>query len=360
MIFYIKERFKKRWNRLDSLTKNQYGRWLIYSCFISIGLWGIFAVGFWYTEGTSFEESIWQGWQTLTTVGYGNSPAESTWGRIITMIIGTMGIAQIGALFSAVFDYKAHLKEKKRLGLMDNPFSDGYVIFNFPGGSLLKQLISELRNVEKEIGICIVDDRIEELPVDIQQIPNVHFIKGDGLSKETYERAKICDNKAVIVYPVNKDDRQSDASTKTIVDLVDRFTTEKTRIIHMLVDSNNAWMFDKNKSTAIYANLDTLAVVQECQDPYSAPIIEQLLSNTAGANPMTVKPSRQVGWTWGELEQKILDVKQTYGINCNLFALIENGNYSTCPPSETVITDDSLISILGPADFKWTDLERHL
>ena len=336
--------------------------WLVRTSLWSIALFILFVVLFKYAENADWEESVWQAWQTFTTVGYGNAPAETSAGRVVTMLISTLGIAFVGALFSAAFDYKQYLKDKKRLGYMKNPHKNGYVVFNFPESSTASNLINELRTVEESIGICFVDSQLEELPQSIARIPDIHFVKGDILQKNTYDMANITEAKAVLVFPLKPGVADSDAATKTVVDLIARFTKGyDTRIIYTLVDAKNNWMFDAPQSTHILADLEVLAMVQECQDEHSAEIVERLLMNTEGANPQTVKPNKVIGWTWGELSLGMVQVSQQHPeLACNLFALVSGQQNDTCPSYDTKIEDHHRISVLAYSSLQWDKLEEAL
>ncbi|MEN7551222.1 potassium channel family protein [Rapidithrix thailandica] len=335
-------------------------RWLILISFWVFILFGIFTVAFKYAEEVSFEEAIWQAWQTFTTVGYGNRPAETTLGRIITIIFSTLGIAFLGALFSASFDYKQYLIHKKQSGQMSNPFTDGYVIFNFPGISTTINLINELRIVEKNVGICIVDARLEKLPESISQLGKVHFLKGETLNKATYEKAHLKENKAVIVFPFESHRTESDGATKTTIDLVAKFVGNQTRILHVLVDPKNSWMFDDSPSTQILGELEVLAIVQECQDKYSAVIIEKLLLNTQGANPNTVQPQKIIGWTWEQLVLQSMRVCRKHNVHVNFLALVSKGVSNACPSLDTVIQEGDIISLLTYHRLDWKHFEEEL
>ncbi|KXX68314.1 potassium channel family protein [Flammeovirga sp. SJP92] len=326
----------------------------------TLGINLLFAILFKYVEAVSWNEAIWQTWQTATTVGYGNRPAETLFGRIITMILSTVSIAFVGAMFSAVFDYKEYHKTQKKLGYMKNPFNDGYVIFNFPATAIAKNFIEELRAIEKDVGICFVDNNIEALPLEIQEIPNIHFVKGCPLQKNTYLNANINQNKTIIVFPNASNNSSADGATKTTVDLLERFVTEGTRILFVLVEKANTWMFDDNNATYINADLSVLAIVQECQDPYSAMVVEDLLYNTKGANPVTVEINSLDGIKWMDLQLKIMKASVTLNQQCNVIALIQNGKTDACPKPETVLNKGDLLSIATYSNFSWKEIEREI
>ncbi len=171
---------------LKGKVKDDAFLWLITIILWCIGLFIAFVILFKFAESVGWEESIWQAWQTFTTVGYGNAPATTTLGRIITMILSTLGIAFVGALFAAAFDFKTSIVEKRKNGLMNNPHKNGYVIFNFPRANVASRLIEEWRMVEPKVPICIVDSQLEELPKSIAMFPNVHYVNGNTLDRTTY------------------------------------------------------------------------------------------------------------------------------------------------------------------------------
>ena len=180
-----KNRFRNKINHASRSRSSRPFRWLMLMLAWLFGLMVMYSLGYMWIEDQDFMESIWHAWQTFTTVGYGDDPPKTTWGRIYAILVSTGGIAIVGAVFSAAFDYSHFLTDLKRSGYMKNPYADGYVIFNFPDTNLLLSFIRELRNVEPNVPICLVDNRIEELPKPLAVLPKLHFIRGNTLSEDT-------------------------------------------------------------------------------------------------------------------------------------------------------------------------------
>lgn len=320
----------------------------------------VFAVGYKLTEAQGWEVAFWMSWQTLTTVGYGDYPAEETAGRMLTMLAGTLGIVIMSAAIGSVvliFQYRAHMR---RSGRMNNSHRNGYVIFNFPGVAHMLSFVHEIRAAEKSVGICIVDSVLEEIPPALAHLPNVHFVSGSPLDKDTYERAGLLQNKTAIVFPTNPGKVDSDGSTRMIVSLIDQFADNKVRTVHVLVDSKNAWMFEDLRSTPVSEGLEILALVQECQDPYSAAIFEHLMKNTEGANPYTVTPKRVLGMGWNELHVRMLEVAKQTGQRVNLLALVRGGRVQVCPKPDEVLKEGDLLSVIGGEGFEWSVFEQQI
>jgi voltage-gated potassium channel len=321
-----------------------------------------FLISFRLTESVGWGEAGWQVWQTVTTVGYGNHPAETPAGRISTGVFGLAGIAFLGAVISAYFDWRADAKERKRYGQMENPYKNGYIVINFPGVSKFTVFASELAIAEPNVRICVVDDLIEELPVSVTHIPKtqVHFVKGSLLREETYQKAGVAEAKSIIVFPQHTGVVESDATTRMIVEIVSRLAPSDTRLTHVLVSPENEWLFKGERSTAIYEIEEVLILVQECHDPHSAAMIQSLLRNSRGANPKTVNPQRIVGWTWGQFLRACLAASEERGIPVNPLALMKEGRPDPCPVLSTVIEKGDCLSLIVPNDFHWERFEEAL
>lgn len=320
----------------------------------------VFGIAYRLAEKQGWEVAFWMSWQTLTTVGYGDFPAQETAGRILTMIAGTLGIVIMSAAIGSavvIYQYREYLR---RTGKMQNPHKNGYVIFNFPGVQHILSFVQQIRMVEKSVGICIVDSVLEELPLALAHLPKVHFVSGSTLDKDTYERAALLQNKAAIVFPVNPGKVDSDGATRTIVALITQFSKGNVRIMHVLVDGKNEWMFQDLPSTPISESMEVLALVQECQDPHSAAVFEHLLKNSEGADPHTVTPKRVLGMTWNELHMRMLEVASQTGARVNLFALIREGRVQVCPNPNEVLKEGDLLSVLGERGFVWSAFEREM
>jgi voltage-gated potassium channel len=308
-----------------------------------------------YLENTPWFESFWQTWQTFTTVGYGNRPAVTNYGRLTSVLFATLGIAILGAVFSAAIEVKNHYQERKRLGSMKNPYKNAYIIINFPGERQSLRIINELRTTEKNIAFCFVDESLLSLPESISKLSNIHFVSGNTLEKNTYKEANVLNNKTIIIYPKDDMSPSSDGTSKILVDLVSTFKAEETRILYVLVDPKNQWMFPKH-AVSILKNFWILALVQECQDPFTSIIAESLLSNTKSEIPITVKPKEIIGLSW---EKFIINCAK-YDAQINPLALIRHNSITLCPPKNTIIKKNDLISIIANKNLNWKKLEKKL
>jgi voltage-gated potassium channel len=320
------------------------------------------AVSYRMAEASSWPDAFWLMWQTVTTVGYGDVPPKSGWGRLGVGVFGLAAIITLAPAIGAAFEYRQECRDRRRRGMMDNPHRNGYVLFNFPGYDSCLSLLRQLRIVEPDTPVCIVDSALEELPSAIASIRNIHFLRGSLLEKETYRRAGVAESKAVIVYPQDRAKTESDGTTRTVLEMLSGFVGPQTRMIHVLLDPDHEWLFHGSGSAGVYADMESLALVQEIQGRYTAQAIEHLLLNTHGADPVTVQPRRIVGWTWRDLRLFSVQAVDFLGIGMNLLALVQNGQPETCPANDAVIQEGDMLLVTLPhgTALEWARFEEAL
>jgi hypothetical protein len=330
---------------------------LCYILLVAVG----FTIFFKVTERASWQESVWQMWQTATTVGYGNAPAETLGGRIVTILAGTLGIAFVGVAISGAFDVRNYFRERRRLGMAQNAASDGYVLINWPGKENFRVLVEQLRAAEPDVGICVIDDRIDELPGEVEaEFSDLHFVRGSALNRQTWEQAGIRNNKAVIVFPLDRSSADSDGTTKTIISLLSGYCGEEPRLMYVLVDPGNKWMFEGEEATDVWQNLEMLTVVQECHDRFSAAVLARMLSNTEGANPRTVQPHKVTGWTWGEFYDALHATSRRTGVRVAPLALVHEDVGETCPDWDQSIEEGDTLALIAYPGFDWEKFENQM
>lgn len=315
-------------------------------------------------EGAGWSDSLFHGWQTVTTVGYGNHAPSSFWGRFFTIVFGTLSIILFAPTFGAYLTYIDDLKQRKRRGMTENVHPNGVVIFNFPGAMRLQRFIEEQRASDPKTRFCVVDSQLEELPEEFTQ-NGVHFVRGEVIDDETFQRANVDAARAVAVFPRDINLRESDQLTAFTVSRLTEFMGKDTRCIHILVDPKNQHLFSDSPSTPIYNGLSLLAVVQEINDPGTALGIERLLLNTEGEDPHTVVPSERfyaARVTWEKLTICGMHAARAMDQAMNFQAIIRNGVPNYCPDLDAVIEPGDRLSIVmrHRAELDWPRTEREI
>jgi hypothetical protein len=314
-----------------------------------------------YLENSNWNEAWWQTFQGITTIGYGNSPPESFWGRLNAALLITPGLALLGNIISVVFEIKADKAEKKRLGMLPNPYTDSFIVVNFPGVNELDALFRQWRNQDPDIGIFIIDEVIEELPPFLlAKYDNMSFGRGNILRDDIFEQAKVSENRHVVIYPKDPHSESSDVITKGIVDKIKRKCGDSVKIIFVLVDEDSEEMFQNVLATDIPQSLESLAIASETSDEYVADAITRLLKNTEGAFLQTVSMDKFEGWLWEDFEKAFISVKYNHRLLLDIHTLVQDGKVQYLPTYDTRIGGRDLLHIVVFKRLDWGDLSDRI
>ena len=115
-----------------SLEKSKIYKLLI----IGLSSLVVFSFGFYYYESPlnpelSIWDSLWWGFVTSTTVGYGDYFPVTIGGRIIGILLMLVGISAFGFITASIASIFIESKLKEGMGLMDITFKDHIVIIGW-------------------------------------------------------------------------------------------------------------------------------------------------------------------------------------------------------------------------------------
>jgi hypothetical protein len=351
MIFLLFGRLRSRASDVPSLAKLLKRL----EAFLLVLL--LMGVSYGVSEHASAFDSLWLVWQTVTTVGYGDMPPKTVLGMSGVMVTGMVSILLLPYLLTAFLEYREDRILRKKTGMEMNPHTSSTLLVCCRNAEDLLVLIRELRWADPDAPVCIVDDRLEELPPKVARLPGVHFVKGSILSDETYTQAGIETCGQVMIFPHEPDHAASDATTESVARIVQRLAPDAVRIVFLLVDPNNAKLFAGVTSAAIYQDFAIYAALQELRSRGASQIFTHLMSSTSGANPTTFPAGRVVGWTWGRFQRAALTVSTDRNVPINPLALIHDGKPDPCPAPDALIQAGDLLSLIVHPSFDYTDFE---
>ena len=244
---------------------------------------------------------------------------------------------------------------------MNNPHKNGCVVFGFPGEGNLIELIRQMRITQPHLPICVVDGKLDELPQSLCEVENVPFVRGGHLRPEIYAKAGIEHQRGVVVFPIDRNDPNSDAITANAVRLITDYLALRganTKVINLLVDQENEHLVFGLNSQIITKRSDMFLVAQELQGPGTAGVIEDLMRNDQGEDPQVHRPMLTVGITWGEFAQGALRLHQEgSGMPFTPLALLRGKARLFRPPWDTVLSESDRICIVAENAFVWEKAE---
>lgn len=152
----------------------------------------------------SLFSSLWWTMQTLTTVGYGDTPVFGVLGRINAIFIMVIGIGSLGLFLASMSATLTNMRLKRRIGMMRVRMKEHVIVCNYDSG-------------KKEIVKAIVNRGSKVVAVSENEIPNddsgFGFVKGSCLDDDTLVMAGIEHSDSVIILADQDSGPMQDAKT---------------------------------------------------------------------------------------------------------------------------------------------------
>ncbi|CAH2212941.1 potassium channel family protein [Tepidibacter aestuarii] len=251
---------------------------------LTVGLISLFtcSAAFYFYESPinpdlSFGDSLWWGFVTCTTVGYGDYYPVTLGGRIIGIILMLVGISAFGFITAAVASVFIENKLKEGLGLMDIKFKNHIAIIGWNNKSqiILQELIQD--NPDEKV---VVIDEIEKLVLEHK---NTFFVHGDATKDETLTKANIENAHTVIVVADEKLSSMADAKSVLICLAVDKLNTNIHLIAEVLNEENVTHFQRANVNDIIISNqMSSRVMVRSALYKNVSRALKELLTSAYG------------------------------------------------------------------------------
>jgi voltage-gated potassium channel len=276
----------------------------------------VFAV---YEEGATFGDGLWTAYITMTTIGYGDFSAQTTEGRVVTVISSMFGIGCFGVFTGIIVEraMKRRVKKMKGEGVFKG---EGHVvIFHIPAYEEIKELLKEL---DLSPDFCEVPRVIvtPKLPHNDTELPGFIankidcFILGAPSDMDTLQRANVAGSRACLFLSSAAEPTMDDTNTLT-AGLVEK---NWPQVITILACSRsetvkNLGMFNIDSGLSA-TDLKMGLLVQELEDPGLFQVYSQLSSN-AGGSQIYISRTPVGNWlpcdkgiTFGKLKKAMLEL----------------------------------------------------
>jgi voltage-gated potassium channel len=174
--------------------------------------------------------SLWWTMQTITTVGYGDTPVYGGLGRTNGMIIMVIGIGSLGYFMAALTSMLIDIRLSSKLGEKMATEKKHIIVCNYNEST--KKVLEKIN--DNGIDIVILNEN------DINENSGYTFIKGSFLKENDLIRAGITKATSVIIFSRNEDKDQMGMDAENILSaMIIRKLNPSIRIIGEILEPDS-------------------------------------------------------------------------------------------------------------------------
>ncbi len=299
-------------------------------------------LGYILIEGYTFIEAFFMTIITISTVGFEVVKPLSQNGILFTSLLILISFGMLGYIISNITSYLfgGEFQENIKKRRMKKEFDkiENHVIvcgYGRNGKQAAKELTGEKKNV------IVIEKRERNIDEEMEKNSYLHFINGDSSQEEVLLKAKVESASALITT------LPSDADNLFVV-LTARDFNSKMTIISRASDEHSYSKLKRAGATNVI--MPDKVGGSRMAKLVSNPDVVEFLENIMLKNGETVNleeipcqklPRRLIGRTIGEI-----NIRRKSGANI-IGMKLENGEYIYNPPSNFVITEKSMLFVLG-------------
>lgn len=272
------------------------------------------------TFGTWFNALYWV-LTTMATVGYGDYYAVTVLGKAFTIFLYIFGIGLLSLVIGKVIDSFAIFKQKRGAGELTYQGSNHIVIINW--SKKAQTAAEELLSHSSHTDIVIIDDGLARHPME--ELAQVHFVKGDPSEDAVLAKASIGTAKSAIIFADMRIDEGSlvDGKSLLITSSIERIAPQVHTTVEIVHEKHirNFKHAHVNEFVLSHDAISRLAVRSALQEG-NTDLLRQLMSKQDEEDIYEVK--RDPAWkTYGDafkalLEQGATLIADRGGINRKL------------------------------------------
>ncbi|HZD44257.1 MAG TPA: ion channel, partial [Methanomicrobiales archaeon] len=248
-------------------------------------------------------DSLWFTIQTITTVGYGDTPVVTFWGRINALLIMFAGIGVLGFFTAGLASEFIEYSMRKRYGERGVKMRNHVVICNW--NPIAEEIVHEVEEEGLEIVLLAT---LEENPLKKRE-----FVSGTSLHLADLNRVNIMEAKAAVVVAETLDDEQlaSAVDAKSVLSIMN--IKKINPAVHMVVellktDSVESARIAGADEILVRGDIIAKLLAKGVVDPGTIDIMETIITAKSGEEIFEDDiPDWLVGKSYMELLQVMLD-----------------------------------------------------
>jgi voltage-gated potassium channel len=282
---------------------------------------------------SSFWDSVWWVFVTISTVGYGDKVPVTPIGKAIGVLIMFVGVALLSVVTATISSILVTQKIKEGKGLQDVKLKDHILLCGW--NNQAEQILSTFdQDKELETPIVLINQLSEEEISDvIARYPEltIKFVRGDFTRETIINRANVKAAKSAIILPDSSAGNVRPGDERTILTTLTLKTLNpKLKVYAHIVDRENMSHLRKAKADeVIVSDMYTgYLLANYVASPGVPQFVNQLFSTGSGYRlSRRAVPAELIGKTYRELQEYY--TKTYTGILLGLSQMKESFNLSS-------------------------------
>lgn len=288
-------------------------------------------------------DSVWFVMQTITTVGYGDTPVVTFWGRINAIFLMIIGIGVL-AFFSASFaSLLIEYSTRRRLGEQRIKLKNHIVVCNW--NSIADELVQEMVK-ERPLSVLLL------APLETSPSDKVEFVRGTCLHFGDLEKASVskAESVTILAETITDGELASAIDAKTILGIMNvRKKAESVHIVAELLKRDsveNARMAGANE-VVVRGEVSAKLLSRGTLYPGTIDILETILTAKSGEEIFEdLVPEWANGKKWIDITRFFIER------NATPIALRDKSGLRINPPPESAVDQAGSIVYISSSKIK--------
>jgi voltage-gated potassium channel len=225
----------------------------------------------------SLFDSLWFIVQTITTVGYGETPVVTFWGRVNAMIIMFAGIGMLGFFTAGVASEFIEYSLSRRSGIRRVKMKNHVVLCNW--NPIAEEIVHEIIEEGEKIVILA--------PLETSPAENAEFVRGTSLHIADLDRVDIRNAHSVIILAegIADDELASAIDAKSILSIMN--IKKLNPSVHVVVELLKSDSTDNAQRAGadeivVWGDITAKILARGVIDPGTIDIMETILTAKSG------------------------------------------------------------------------------
>jgi len=299
-------------------------------------------IGYIYIEDYTFIEALFMTIITISTVGFEVVKPLSQNGILFTSFLILISFGMLGYIISTITSYLfgGEFQENIKKRRMEKEFEkiENHVIvcgYGRNGKQAANELIGESRNV------IVIEKRERNIDEEVIENKYLHFINGDASHEDILLKARV--NKASALITT----LPSDADNLFVV-LTARDFNKKMTIISRASDEHSDSKLKRAGATNVIMpdKVGGSRMAKLVSNPDVVEFLENIMLKSGGTVNLEEIPCNKLPFSLRGRTIREINIKKKSGANI-IGMKLENGEYVYNPPSNFVITEKTMLFVLG-------------